>query len=257
MKTSQITLAIALSSILAAPSAFAISDEDKKGLKGAAFFTGSAAVGAMVGGPAGMVIGAIGGALFDDQQNKKNDAQQSLEQANVEISQLENQIDRQEITLISLENKVAKKLEFQVMFPTGGDTLSFEDHKRIETLSAYLHENEKLRVRLDGHADPRGTDEYNNVLSAERAKSVANALEASGIEPHRIEVYAHGSSKVSAANSMNSDVTVESSEHDFSEAEIASTNTPRSTADDYAFARRVNIEVFSEEAHTHVSQTSF
>lgn len=229
MKTFRITTAIFLTAALCSPAAFAKDRDTKTSLKALGSFTGGAVLGALVGGPVGAVFGAAGGALFDEQHNKTIDITHELNEAEMEITKLEKEINRQEITLITLENKIAKKLEFQVMFPTGVDTLTFEDSKRIESLSNYLKENKQLRVRLDGHADPRGTDEYNNVLSSERAKSVANLLEEQGIEKERIDIFAYGSSKA---------------------------DPEKKDYDSFAFARRVNIEVFTQDSIPQVTQTS-
>lgn len=230
MNTIRLTTAIVLATTtLISSNSFALEESKKGDLKGAAYFTGSAAVGALVGGPLGMVIGAVAGGLYDEQTNKKDLANKKLTRAEDDIAMLENQINEQTVAIVELENKVAKKLEFKVMFPTGVDTLSMEDEQRIESLSDYLKENTHLQVRLDGHADPRGTDEYNNVLSAERAKTVAAALEESGIEKTRINVFFHGSSKAVVEDNKQ---------------------------DSYAFARRVNIEVFAKDAQQNMASTN-
>jgi peptidoglycan-associated lipoprotein len=48
------------------------------------------------------------------------------------------------------------------------------------------------RVRLVGHADPRGTDAYNKKLGRSRAESVAKYLEEHGVARDRILVETHG-----------------------------------------------------------------
>ena len=48
------------------------------------------------------------------------------------------------------------------------------------------------RLRLVGHADPRGTDAYNTKLGLSRAESVAKYLEHHGIGADRIIVETHG-----------------------------------------------------------------
>jgi outer membrane protein OmpA-like peptidoglycan-associated protein len=50
----------------------------------------------------------------------------------------------------------------------------------------YLKKNPNLKVSISGHTDDMGSDEYNNVLSRERAKTVANYLMALGLEKKRI-----------------------------------------------------------------------
>lgn len=90
------------------------------------------------------------------------------------------------------ERLPATQLQLEVMFDTGEDQLSTANRRALEVLARFLLEHSHLAVRLDGFADPRGTDEYNNVLSEYRARAVQEALMASGIAPERIERRAHG-----------------------------------------------------------------
>lgn len=221
MKTTKITTlasTLIFTTALASQTAHA-SPKTAVDIQRATTFTASAIIGGIAGGPIGFMLGAIGGAYLGEQSKKAVATNDELSLAENEISQLESQLGQHKTKVAKMEKKIAKKLEFQVMFPTGKDAITVQDQERISSLSSYLKENNQLRVRLDGHADPRGTDEYNNVLSAERAKSIAAALENTGIAAERIEVYSHGSS--------------------------FSTNV-EANRDDYAFERRVNIEVFSD-----------
>ncbi len=178
--------------------------------------TATTVAGALAGGPIGMFLGAIGGALLIDKNQKNFEEKISLAE---EVGSMEQAINAKDLAIASLENRVAQKLEFQVMFPTGDDTIAFQDIERIKSLAKYLQSNPELRIRLDGHADPRGTDEYNNVLSSERAKAVAATMIEHGIDETRINLHAHGSSLAT---------------------------TIEGNRDQYAFERRVHIEVYSE-----------
>jgi peptidoglycan-associated lipoprotein len=48
------------------------------------------------------------------------------------------------------------------------------------------------QVRLEGHADERGTREYNLALGERRASAVAQYLEANGVAKSRIEIISYG-----------------------------------------------------------------
>ncbi len=50
-------------------------------------------------------------------------------------------------------------------------------------------------VRLEGHADERGTREYNLALGERRAKAVANYLAIQGVDRARIETISYGEEK--------------------------------------------------------------
>ena len=49
-------------------------------------------------------------------------------------------------------------------------------------------------VSVEGHADARGTDEYNHRLSLERAQEVATVLTGHGLEPTRVRTTGFGES---------------------------------------------------------------
>ena len=53
-------------------------------------------------------------------------------------------------------------------------------------------------VRLEGHADERGTREYNLALGERRAKAVANYLAIQGVPRPQIEVISYGEEKPAA-----------------------------------------------------------
>lgn len=189
---------------------------------------GSLLIGALAGGPAGLFIGALAGVLVSeniDATDKLNTAELNMQKATTEIALLENDIQDMESSLSYMQSEADRigqnlltRLEFQMMFRTGDDQLSEFDRERVNVLVQYLNRNPELHVRLDGHADPRGTDEYNNLLAKYRAQTVADELVARGISADRIKAHSHGDSLAASVNG------------DF---------------EGYALDRRVNIEVFS------------
>ena len=59
----------------------------------------------------------------------------------------------------------------------------------------YLKQNPAIGVRIEGHADPRGSDDYNKELSERRVKAVSEALVQAGIPAGRIATGAFGEQK--------------------------------------------------------------
>ena len=55
-----------------------------------------------------------------------------------------------------------------------------------------LNENESIKISLAGHADERGTREYNLALGQRRAETVSSYLILNGIEKNRITVKSFG-----------------------------------------------------------------
>lgn len=218
------TIAIVAPLFMAAPLTQAIETDTKKELTaGGAILTG-----ALIAGPAGAAVGMLAGILASEKievDDQLLTAEQDMQKAMTEIAQLEHDITSMEANLNymqteteRLEENLLTRLEFQMLFRTGDDRLSDFDRERVAMLVEYLNRNPNLKVRLDGHADQRGTDEYNNLLAKYRAQSVADALIARGISSQRIVTQSHGSS---LSKSINGDY------------------------EGYALERRVNIEVFN------------
>lgn len=65
----------------------------------------------------------------------------------------------------------------------------------LSTLLNYLKENPEIIIRIEGHTDDIGTEQYNDVLSINRAKSVYNWLIDKGIDSTRISFTGFGKSR--------------------------------------------------------------
>jgi len=61
-----------------------------------------------------------------------------------------------------------------------------------------LLKNGSQNLRLEGHADERGTTEYNLALGERRAKAIADYLTVSGIAASRIETVSYGEERPAA-----------------------------------------------------------
>jgi peptidoglycan-associated lipoprotein len=62
----------------------------------------------------------------------------------------------------------------------------------LESIGPFLNRNPSMRIMIEGHADERGTDEYNIGLGESRAKSALNWLVNYGISESRIETVSYG-----------------------------------------------------------------
>jgi len=186
--------------------------------------------GTVVAGPIGGFVAGLTADLFTknseiakelkDTEKEVNIAENTINELENEISTMESNLAYLEAESTRLEETLMTRLEFQVLFRTGKDLVSEFDKERIVALVEYLNRNPELSVRLQGHTDQRGTEEYNNVLAKYRADSVANALMLRGIHKDRITTESYGSSMATAAHGDH---------------------------EGYALDRRVNIEVFNTE----------
>ena len=63
-----------------------------------------------------------------------------------------------------------------VLFDYDKAEVRSDEQAKITQLAEYIKQNDGLVVRLDGHADPRGSDPYNMKLSERRVTAVKKAL---------------------------------------------------------------------------------
>ncbi len=73
--------------------------------------------------------------------------------------------------------------------------LAATDHATLEAHGAFLKAQPKLELLVQGHADERGSREYNLALGQRRAESVKQALGLLGVAESRIEAVSLGSEK--------------------------------------------------------------
>ncbi|MCB9983511.1 MAG: peptidoglycan-associated lipoprotein Pal [Rhodospirillales bacterium] len=80
----------------------------------------------------------------------------------------------------------------RIFFGTDRYDLSGEARQTLDKQAAWLEQYPSLNVTVEGHADERGTREYNLALGERRANSVRNYLSALGIAPSRIQTISYG-----------------------------------------------------------------
>lgn len=72
---------------------------------------------------------------------------------------------------------------------------------KIDQIVSFLRQNPAAMVRIDGYADPRGTDKYNLALSERRVKAVREALVKAGTPAERIAPSALGEARLKCNDS--------------------------------------------------------
>ena len=65
----------------------------------------------------------------------------------------------------------------------------------LDAHAKFLSANSDVKVLIEGHADERGTPEYNIALGERRAKSVVTYLENMGVSASQITVVSYGEEK--------------------------------------------------------------
>ena len=225
-----------ITAIFAAGTAAAADDRSTETRAG---FGSGAIIGAVVGGPAGAIIGSAAGAIIGQRVHKAKDAKRletELGQARTDMSHLKVALDRAAVDLARLNETVEQHqdtrelvegLSLDVPFRTDNSNLGIQAEQQLAELARLLAALPDVQVKLEGFADPRGTAEYNEALSAQRAASVRTTLENLGVDTGRMTLVAHGET---LSSSQDGDL------------------------DAYAMERRVNISLSAGNESTTVAQ---
>ena len=83
----------------------------------------------------------------------------------------------------------------RVFFATNKSSLTTKSRETLRKQATYLRKNKSLNVTIEGHADERGTREYNLALGERRANAARDYLMTYGISGKRISVISYGKEK--------------------------------------------------------------
>jgi len=172
-----------------------------------------AIIGAAAGGPVGLIIGAaIGASIGDNIHQKTSEIESlsvSLEQSRGEVESLERDVSDLDADIDALNadlvrmQRIARPevvsllqagIAMDLLFRTDESVLADTTGIRLNELATTLATMPDIQVQLDGFADERGDEGYNQQLSQQRVEFVRDQLIAAGIQPSRISVAAHGES---------------------------------------------------------------
>ena len=87
---------------------------------------------------------------------------------------------------------LAKGVPDRVFFATNKSVLTTASRDTLRKQAAWLRKNKDISVTVEGHADERGTREYNLALGERRANAAKDYLMTYGISSNRIAVISYG-----------------------------------------------------------------
>ena len=90
---------------------------------------------------------------------------------------------------------LATGVKDRVFFATNKSSLTSLSRETLRKQATYLRKNKNLNVVVEGHADERGTREYNLALGERRANAARDYLMTYGISGKRISVISYGKEK--------------------------------------------------------------
>ena len=205
MKTKIVALAAAM---LIANNGWAGTKSDRNREEGIGIGSG-AIVGAIAGGPVGFFIGAATGGWFGNKFHNERMAKEEFaaryEEADALAASLqtllagsEDQLEQMRFVMgereESYRDALSEALDIEVFFRTGESQLDSEVADRVERLGELMLEFDGYAIVVEGHADPRGDELYNEQLSAERAAAVREVLIRAGLPADKITTRASGES---------------------------------------------------------------
>ncbi len=79
-----------------------------------------------------------------------------------------------------------------VYFDTDRSDLNAQGRSIVEAQARWLNMYPNLNVTIEGHADERGTREYNLALGDRRSSATKNYLIANGVDPRRVNTISYG-----------------------------------------------------------------
>ncbi len=80
----------------------------------------------------------------------------------------------------------------RVFFTVDSSSLNDNARQTLQAQARWLIDNPQFRIIIEGHADERGTREYNVALGARRANAVVEFLAAQGIATSRMRTVSYG-----------------------------------------------------------------
>lgn len=87
---------------------------------------------------------------------------------------------------------LVKAMQEPIYFDYDQEAVRADGQPTLDRKAAIMLANPALRIKIAGHADDRGSDEYNLVLGNKRATAAKRYLESKGIDGSRIETISYG-----------------------------------------------------------------
>ena len=113
----------------------------------------------------------------------------------VAIDSIQGQMQSDVYTGTDTVEYLADGVPDRVFFATNETVLTTASRETLRAQAAWLRKNSSINVVLEGHADERGTREYNLALGERRANAARDYLMTYGISGKRISTISYGKEK--------------------------------------------------------------
>ena len=169
--------------------------------------TSKLAIGAGIGAASGAVIGL----LTADSKNRQRNALigAGLGAAagggvgyymDVQEAKLRQRLRNSGVSVTRMGSQIVLNMPGNVTFATGSPNINAGFYDVLNSVAIVLKEYEKTTVDVIGHTDSVGGEQFNQTLSENRARSVAEYLSSQGILPARLLIAGMGETQPIADN---------------------------------------------------------
>ena len=173
--------------------------------------TSKATKGALIGAAAGAVVGLVTG------DNAVERRQHALIGAgigalagggigyymDVQEAKLRQKMAGTGVSVTRVGDNITLNMPGNITFETASSNLNGDFFRVLDGVSEVTKEFEKTLIEVAGHTDSRGSNDYNQRLSEQRADAVARYLESQGVMPLRIITVGLGEDMPVANNSTS------------------------------------------------------
>jgi peptidoglycan-associated lipoprotein len=122
---------------------------------------------------------------------REDSIRQAEEAVRVERERAER--ERMERERVERETAGAREVLTEIVFfEYDSDEIGGEAERNLRLKAAVLAANPNVRLRIEGHADQRGSTEYNLALGQRRAEAVRAFLANYGVDPERFTTVSYG-----------------------------------------------------------------
>jgi peptidoglycan-associated lipoprotein len=131
----------------------------------------------------------------DEQATVDSNAEMVQEQAAEEAVRVQAAKRAAEIEEQKRQELANLRSEHIIYFGFDVSTVNDEYAAILNAHAEFLNANSDVKVLIEGHADERGTPEYNIALSERRAKAVVTYLENMGVSSNQLSIVSYGEEK--------------------------------------------------------------
>lgn len=145
-----------------------------------------------------LIVGCSSQNTKPDEQVTDEESLGDLESTNENNNDAQGVVDEEVVILDPIDDPASDLSVRTVYFDYNSEDVREDSLLLVRTHGKYLSNHPDRLVRLEGHADERGTREYNLALGEARAKNVREILLLEGTQEEQIELVSFGEERPAA-----------------------------------------------------------